>query len=232
MKKLFLVAPIGLIAISVSAADSDAKAEVNAAARQLADKPNYSWTSTPKSEGTGVNLRQGPLEGWAEKGGFAYCKLTVNDNNIETAFKGTKSAIKREAVWESADELEGDNAWIASRLRAFKLPPQEAADLLTKTGELKKGDDGLYSGDLTAEGVKEIISRWRRGQSTPTGAKGWVKFWVKDGLLTKYEFNVQGKVTSGDDQREIEINRTATIEIKDVGSTRVSVPEEAKKKLS
>lgn len=232
MKKLFLVAPVSLIAISVSAAEADAKAEIKAAAKQLADKANYSWTSTPKSEGAGVSLRQGPLEGQAEKGGFAYCKLTVNDNNIETAFKGTKSAIKRESVWESADELEGDNAWIASRLRAFKLPPQEAEDLLSKTKELKKGDGGLYSGDLTEDGVREIISRWLRGQSTPTGTKGWAKFWVKDGLLTKYEFNVQGKVTTGDDQREVEINRTATIEIKDVGSTKVSVPEEAKKKLS
>lgn len=232
MKKLFFLAPVALIGVSVSAADADAKAEVNAAAKKLADKLSYSWTSTPKSEAASASSRQGPLQGQSEKGGFAYCKLTVGDNDIEIAFKGTRSAIKREGTWESADELEGDNAWIASRLRAFKLPPQEAEDLSAKTKELKKGDDGIYSGDLTEEGVKEIISRWRRSQSTPTSAKGWVKFWIKDGLLTKYEFNVQGKVTVGDDQREIEINRTATVEIKDVGSTKVSVPDGARKKIS
>jgi hypothetical protein len=32
-------------------------------------------------------------------------------------------------------------------------------------------------------------------------------------------------------QREIEINRTATTEIKDVGTTKIELPDEAKKKL-
>jgi hypothetical protein len=31
---------------------------------------------------------------------------------------------------------------------------------------------------------------------------------------------------------EVKINRTTTVEIKDVGTTKVQVPEEAKKKLS
>ena len=57
-----------------------------------------------------------------------------------------------------------------------------------------------------------------------------MKFWIKDGLLTKYEFKVQGKVTIGGNDRDVD--RTSTVEIKDVGSTKVDVPDEAKKKLS
>jgi hypothetical protein len=66
------------------------------------------------------------------------------------------------------------------------------------------------------------------GQNAPeiAGAKGSVKFWIKDGLISKYEFNVQGKVTFGDQKREI--NRTTTVEIKDVGTTKVELPDEAK----
>ena len=57
-------------------------------------------------------------------------------------------------------------------------------------------------------------------------------FWVKDGVLTKFEFNTQGKITAGQDNREMNINRTTTVEIKDVGTTKIEVPDEAKQKLS
>ena len=57
-----------------------------------------------------------------------------------------------------------------------------------------------------------------------------MKFWIKDGTLTKYEFNVQGKVTAGD--RDTDVNRTTTVEIKDAGTTKLEVPAEAKEKLT
>ena len=57
-----------------------------------------------------------------------------------------------------------------------------------------------------------------------------MKFWIKDGALTKYEYNVQGKVMGREDQ-EMSINRTTTIEIKDAGKTKLTLPEDAKKKL-
>ena len=94
----------------------------------------------------------------------------------------------------------------------------------------KKGEEGLYSGDLTEAGAKDLISRARRrGGEGPDGAKGWAKFWIKDGVLSKYQYNVQGKITAG--QREVEINRTTTVEIKNPGSTTVKIPSAAKKKL-
>ena len=57
-----------------------------------------------------------------------------------------------------------------------------------------------------------------------------MKFWVKDGVLSKYEYQVKGKMSfNGND---VEINRTTAVAIKEVGSTKVDVPDEAKKKLS
>ena len=44
------------------------------------------------------------------------------------------------------------------------------------------------------------------------------------------ESNVQGKVTAGD--RDTDINRTITVEIKDAGTTKVEVPAEAKEKMT
>jgi hypothetical protein len=98
--------------------------------------------------------------------------------------------------------------------------------------EFKKDGDA-FSGDLTEDGIEQLLS-FRRGAGAEDLAvanpKGNAKFWVKDGVLSKCEFHVEGTVTfNGNDQ---EINRTTTVEIKDVGMTKVQVPEEAKKKLS
>ena len=87
----------------------------------------------------------------------------------------------------------------------------------------KEGD--LYSGDMTEEGVKK---QFRFGE--PKNPKGSVKFWVKDGVLTKFETKVEAKMEFNGE--EIDASRTTTTEIKDVGATKLNVPAEAKKKLS
>jgi hypothetical protein len=71
---------------------------------------------------------------------------------------------------------------------------------------------------------------FRRNNAQPTDAKGSVKFWIKDGALTKYQTKVSGKVEFNGESRDME--RTTTIEIKDVGKTKIEVPDDAKKKLS
>jgi hypothetical protein len=57
-----------------------------------------------------------------------------------------------------------------------------------------------------------------------------VKFWVKDGVLSKYEIKVKGTVSFNGNDRDID--RTTTVEIKDIGATKIQVPEGAQKKLS
>lgn len=238
MKTLLPLLVTSLLALPLAAAGADAKAELQAAAKKLADQPNYSWTSTPKTEGGGGgggNFRPGPTEGQTEKGGWTHTKSTMGDNTVESVFKGDKGAIKREDTWQTAGDLEGDDrgAFIARRLRAFKAPAAEAADIADKVKELKKGEGGLYSGELTDEGARALFTRGgRRGGQGGGDAKGSVKFWVKDGLLSKYEYQLQGTFTRGDSGEEVKVSRTTTVEIRDVGKTKVSVPEEAKKKLS
>ncbi len=57
-----------------------------------------------------------------------------------------------------------------------------------------------------------------------------MKFWLKEGVLSKYEVKVKGTVSFNGN--EFDNDRTTTVEIKDVGSTKVEVPAEARKKLS
>ena len=65
---------------------------------------------------------------------------------------------------------------------------------------------------------------------TISDAKGSAKFWIKDGVLSKFEFKVSGKMEFNGNQ--MDQDRTTTVEIKDVGKTKVEVPEAAKAKLS
>ncbi len=54
-------------------------------------------------------------------------------------------------------------------------------------------------------------------------------FWVADGKLTKYQFHVTGSIDRGGNP--MDMDRTTTVTIKDVGATKVEVPDDAKKKL-
>ena len=97
---------------------------------------------------------------------------------------------------------------------------------------LKKDGDGAYTGDMTPEAAKELFALLGRRAAEAPSAAGSMKFWVKDGALAKYEFGVRGKITvGGEEKREVEISRSTTVELKNVGSTTVSLPEDAKKKL-
>jgi hypothetical protein len=86
---------------------------------------------------------------------------------------------------------------------------------------------------LTEAGAKAMLAFRppRGGDEGPTvsDAKGSVKFWVKDGQLAKYQYHVQGKVSFNGNDRDID--RTTTVEIKDVGTTKIQVSDDAKKKL-
>jgi len=238
----FALAIASLTTVALNAADSP-KDAVKAAAKALGEKPNYSYNSTPKSEGGQGSRFIGPSEGKVEKGGFAYVKATVGENTFETVRKGEKSVSKgQDGTWRTAEELreafakgggakkgggQGGGRGFFGAGRTLRLPAEQAADLVDKSAELKEAD-GAFAGDLTTEGAKELMSFGGQGLQI-SGAKASVKFWIKDGVLSKYEYHTQGSISfNGND---IDINRTTTIEIKDVGTTTVKVPEEAKAKL-
>jgi hypothetical protein len=132
----------------------------------------------------------------------------------------------------AAGSSPGPGQFLLRRLQNFKAPATEAGDLAGKTKEIKK-DGETYTSDLTEAGAKELLSfGGRRGGNAPEpkNAKGSVKFWVKDGLLAKYELKLQGTVNFNGEDRDMD--RTTTVEIKDVGTTKVDVPDAAQKKLS
>jgi hypothetical protein len=204
---------------------------VSDAITKLGGESDYSWTATPKTEGSKSGSRQGPIEGKTEKSGLTRLKGSAGDTSYEVGFKGEKIVVNFNGDWLSAAEL-GENGSAIQRLKAFKKPVDEAAGLVKKTKDLKKESDGVYGGELAPDAAKGMFATLGRRAAEASEAQGSVKFWVKEGRLAKYEFIVKGRITVGEDKRDVEITRTTTVEIKDVGSTKVTFPDEAKKKLS
>jgi len=224
-----------LLALTVIAADSGPKDEITKAAAKLADSANYSWhTSVKVPEDS--QFKPGPTDGKTEKGGFTHVKISFNDNESQMVIKGDKAVLSgRDGGWELASELEnaeGPGRFRAMMARNFRAPAAQVTEIVSGIKDLKKDGD-TYSGDLSEEGARKLLTfRARQGGEGPTvtNPKGSAKFWLKDGALVKYEFHVTGAISfNGND---FDSDRTTTVEIKDIGSTKVEVPEEAKKKLS
>jgi len=211
-------------------ARADTKDEVAAAAKKLAGD-SYSWKSTTEGGQFG-----GSQEGKIQKDGLVWMSRTFGDNTIEIVKKGEAGAVKTQDGWQSvaeAAESEGPGRGIARSVQNFKAPATQAQELAEKLEKVEKSDDA-YTATLTEEQVKSMATFGRRGgggggQAPPIkNAKGTAKFWVKDGALAKTQYTVSYVITIQDEDRDV--NRTTTTEFKDVGSTKVEVPAEAKEK--
>ena len=235
MKKNIMIGTLLFMAGVLAAAESD---DIKAAAKKLGEQKNYSWKTTVVVP-EGSQFRPGPTEGKTEKDGFTMLSMTFQDNTIEAVVKGDKGAAKMEGEWRSLADLgqdSGPGSFMARRLQNYRTPAVEAEEIAGKTKDLKKEGDA-YSADLTEEGAKDLL-RFRGGRrgggggggADPKNAKGSAKFWVKDGQLAKYEYKVSGTVSFGGEDRDVE--RTTTVEIKNVGETKIEVPEDAKKKIA
>jgi hypothetical protein len=235
MNRNIVLSTLVLLAGSLLAADNP-KDEVTNAAKALANKSNYSWKQTIEVAGV-QGFRPGPTEGKTEKDGYTCLSLSMRDNKVEVVMKGEKAVMKTDAGWEAVAEGSangtgqgGPAIFLGRMVRNYKTPAVQAQDLVGQVAELKKDGD-VYSGDLTEDGAKSLLRFGRRGGNGPeiSDAKASVKFWITDGVLAKYEFKVQGKMSFNGNERDID--RTTTVEIKDVGSTKIDVPEEASSKL-
>lgn len=230
MKTKILISALTLLAGSLVAADSSPKDDVTNAANKLGEKANYSWKQTvvvPESS----QFKPGPTEGNTEKDGFTVISWSFNENKWQGVVKGDKgAATDPDGSWQSLAELEGSEGFgrfTAVLLRNLKTPAVQATELAASAKELKKDGDTI-SGNLTEDGAKAQL-RFGRNSNVST-AKASVKFWLKDGELKKYEITAKGKVDFNGN--EVDVDRITTIEIKDVGTTKVTVPEDAKKKLT
>jgi len=252
--KTCLFSCIAVFATTIaSAAPAD---DVSAAAKKLADS-NYSWTQTVADAGGGGGggFGGGPVTGKTEKGGVTLITRNMGGNEMQTATKGETTVIQnQEGAWVTMEEMMaqfggaggpppggapgGGRGGRGGGMFGANVNPAE--DVIALVGQAKdlKMADGAIVGTLTPEGVAPRLGRGGFGRGggggggqapAPTNASGTVKFWLKDGTVSKYEFHVKGTVQGRGGEQQVD--RTTTVEIKDVGTTKIDLPAAAKTKL-
>jgi hypothetical protein len=244
-----IVSTLAIVTFVGSSFARDAKEEVTAAVKKLQDSDNYSWTTSTRGGGGGG----GGVEGKTQKDGLTHLDMEMRDGRMQVVLKGDKSAFHTPDGWQSTADAgntpppdpnaggrPGPARMISNMVRNYQPPAAQAQHLAEAAQDLKRVDDG-YEGTLSEEEAKALLQRrvGRReggGGGGPGGggpefkdAKGSVRFWSKDDVLTKFEFNVTGTMVRDGEERPID--RTTTVEIKDVNSTKIEIPEEARAKM-
>jgi len=252
MLRHLLLGAAAFLASTAAIATAAPKDDIAAAAKTLADGQNYSWKTTSANGnpnaggggGGGGGFGGGATTGKASKDYITYSQ-SMRQDSYDIVIKGDKAAVKTPDGWQLASDLAkpdpnggggGFNPamFIAMRALSFKAPAAQAQDLLAKIGDVTPADDA-FSADVPADTVKELAA-FRPRNADPnmpapevSNPKGTVKFWIKDGALTKMELHLQYTISFNGNDRDVD--RITTTEISDVGSTTVDVPDDAKAKL-
>jgi hypothetical protein len=170
--------------------------------------------------------------------------MSRQDNTYEAVIQGDKAVVKMEDGWKSVSELASaagggggggvsPERFLARMVQNYRTPMTIALEMVGKLDKLQKTDDG-YSADLSTDAAKLLLFPPRRQNAGGNGpeisnASASVKIWIKDGIVTKLENNVKGTVSFNGNDRDVD--RTTTTEFKDVGSTTIKIPDEAKAKM-
>jgi hypothetical protein len=234
MKTAISILSFILLANLASAAEQSPQEALVAASKNLAEKANYSWKLTVEEP----ERPTGTIDGRIQKDGAAFLILARGEQAFEGALKGAKAALKTDEGWKSVAGIADDSGQsgaariVARLLENFKNPAAEVADLAGKIKDLKKAEEN-YTGTLDKATATDLFFFHIRPDTNGPEvkeAKGSIKVWVKDGLISKCEYTVEMVFTINGDERDTK--RTCTLDIKDVGTTKVSIPDEAAKKLN
>jgi hypothetical protein len=227
------------------AAQAGPAEDITSAAQKLGNEASYSWHTTVVLP-AGTPLSPGPIDGKIEKDGLMHLTRSPIQNpppgsqfpdvTLEILARGTNILVADpdpDGGWETlagfqASDLVGPGRFVGDMMQHFKAPAAQAADLAGDSVHLTQ-TDGAYAGELSPAAAKELLAFPADSNATVSNISGTVEFWVKDGELMKFEYKVAGTAKSGD--KEDQIKRDTTVEIQDVGSTKIRVPADAQKLL-
>jgi CubicO group peptidase (beta-lactamase class C family) len=201
----------------------DSDTEVAAALKKSAALENYAFTVEQLSGMAGA------VEAKYAKGQ----PLWATADKVECYKQGDKMVYLDAGKWQRTKSgTESDPLRVLgaiAKVRTLRLPHEELAALEKHLRDVKKAadpEDGLtvYTADLTPDGAKALATEHK-----DVARGGTVKLWAgKDGVM-KYtvSIRVQGKVGNA----EIDGTLARTTTLRQLGATKVEVPDAARKAL-
>ena len=228
LRLLGLVLGVG----SILGAESGMRDEINQSV--LPEVPGYAWTTTVSPQNSRARLIS--IDGKAEKNGPVSLTLRFGDRTVQGYLYGNKAFVTSpDTKWKAVPEMEKGETpgqFMDRMVRGVTPPAKEIVRLTKVAGELRKEGD-VFVGELPEGGARGLVESRRRGPRNEEpelkNASGSVKFWTKEGAINKYEFTVRGKTMVAG--KETDFDQTTVVEIKEVGTARVEVPEHVKQKL-
>lgn len=209
-----------------AAADESLRKKLTNAIERLEQQGSYRWT-TDVDVPEETRFRPGPTQGTTVRGGKTHVSMSFGPRTTHVVINGEKAAVtNRDGRWETiwlSDQGYSSQGFAASIARGVQIPTDEAKALVSSLTSLQEEGDVLV-GTLPADAAKGRLATGR-GAETVRDAKGAVRFSVSDGLLTKYEVHVEGKLVADDRSREVW--RNIRVEVKDVGAAELDPPQGA-----
>jgi hypothetical protein len=116
---------------------------------------------------------------------------------------------------------------------AISHPHEELGVIVSSHREFKIEDDNV-TGTLTDLGAQLLLVHDGQKEITPLLAAGTFKLWLRDGMVAKYQVRLEGvlEVETPKGRRKIVVHQNTETLLKDVGTTKFEVPEQARKQLS
>jgi len=235
-----------LVLFACAAAASSAenlRDDLISAIKKLGEQRNYTYTST--SSGTRSRLTRmtyGTTVCQVETTGLAvFTIMRTNFTNV-VVIQGSQGVIKTEDGWKTLADAEdrvrnpGDARRTTRTVaRGFLNERGEVIPVPFTTGiekrarvikDLKMVDDVMV-GELPPEELGGRTFGPGTFSMSPIKSRGTVKYWIKEGVLVKTETK-----TAQDYGEDDYVESTTVTEFSHVGTTRITVPEEALKLLA
>ena len=229
------------------------------AAMKLADQPNYSWTTTVLRDARSYTVEGKTIVGgYTQVIVPANVAMPANpemrgrvgrgssDSNVVAVFKGNEMhVVETTEGWMTPLELaslppaprsgSGRRRGLVNDLPlsfAISLPHEDVGIIIGGGTDLKVDGD-IVSGRLSDTGARLLLLPPGQENVAPVTAFGTFKLWISHGMLAKCEVQLTGTVAFnvGNNRRVTKTNQTITTEFKDIGSTKLVVPAEAREKL-
>ncbi|KAB2661374.1 MAG: hypothetical protein DVB31_12440, partial [Verrucomicrobia bacterium] len=115
---------------------ADAKEDVKAAAKKLADAPCYTWTSTQEIQG--AQTTPPVVTGKWIKDGYTVVTSERDGNTTTAVLKGSKGVLKTDEGWKTAEALRaaatgGGRGPRGAQLLRTRLPAEDAVRVADRT---------------------------------------------------------------------------------------------------
>lgn len=235
----------GILAVLVLAgwtgpARGDAKDDLDRAIQKLADSQNFSWVAITIEESTAKRPEEAEtFEGkWARSGWRMVSK--PDSKAFEDAWmKDDRIAFFTPEGWKAIDldavepgKKPDKSVRLAREFNQVKDPLVQARVLAGRGQSLVRHENGLISGQVPAMDAALVLEHaLTTGTRVPEGASFRVNFRIRDGFLSSFELVVTYRSFRGKDRVEVENTLAMAVDISDVGTTSIEVPEEARKAL-